>query len=103
MNARAIATATVCGLLLLLWGGTSGWNAWQIHRMEQITIGADKASVVAVLGKPDNSGMGPAFALCLASTAKECWTWKLFGQNYIDVCFDASGRVVCRESFSVWT
>jgi|GEM_PF-1300987 len=71
--------------------------------MEQIAIGADKAAVVAALGQPDNSGMGPAFGSCGANSSKECWTWKLFGQNYIDVCFDASGHVVCREAFSVST
>jgi hypothetical protein len=71
--------------------------------MEQIPIGADKAAVLAALGKPDNSGMGPLFSSCFANTAKECWTWKLFGQNYVEVWFDASGHVVCRDKFSVWT
>jgi hypothetical protein len=103
MSAKTIATASVCGLIVLWLGGTSSWNAWKVHRMEQIAIGADKAAVLAALGDPDDSPTGHLFAACFEKSAKECWTWELFGQNYIDVWFDASGRVVCRASFAVWT
>ena len=103
MSARAIATASVCGLIVLFFCGASGWNAWKMHRMEQIAIGADKAAVIAALGEPDNSATGHLFAMCFAKTAKEYWTWELFGENYIEIWFDASGHVVCRESFAVWT
>jgi len=69
--------------------------------MEQIAIGADKAAVIAALGEPDNSPMGHLFAMCFARNAKECWTWELFGENYIEVWFDtlvmwsAESRLPC--------
>jgi hypothetical protein len=69
--------------------------------MESIPIGATKAQVVAALGQPDSWPGVFTFGDCGAS--EECWTWKLVGQNYLLVCFDGAGKVVCHQSFTIWT
>lgn len=98
---RTTATLIVVALLVLLFAGEWGWNAWKTQRMEAIPIGATKAEVVAALGQPDNSQPGVFWGGC--GVANECWTWKLNGQNYLTVCFDRAGKVACHESFSIWT
>jgi len=105
MNPRAIATLSVVALITLWFSGQCAWNEWKQHRMETIHIGATKAEVLAALGQPDNSPANKAFVFggCAATATAECWEWKLYGRNYLTVCLDRAGKVVCRESFTIWT
>ena len=99
MSSRKLAWLAVVSTLSLTLVAVLGWNSWRRHQMEQIPLGAGRAEVIQRLGEPDAS----QFASPCADGAEECWSWKLIGQDYLEVCFDKAGNVVCRQSYSVWT
>lgn len=100
MTSRRLAWLTVVSVLTLVLTGIHGWNSWRRHVADEIPIGAGKDEVLRRLGEPDP---GAAWAALGSCSGTECWTYKLIGEDYIAVCFDRAGKVVCHESFSVWT
>jgi hypothetical protein len=103
MSARTIATVSVIALVLLAILGTFAWDEWKSSRVERIPFGATKRQVLDALGEPDVTGPGGFAFDCGDAPVKECWHWKLTGQSYVGLCFDASGKVVCHDSFAIWT
>jgi hypothetical protein len=94
-----IAAGFVVALILAILGGQIAYGEWRLARFYRIGNGATRAEVIAVLGEPANAMWG---SLTPCARGAACETWQLAGQQSAVICFDARGRVICKEVFSVW-
>lgn len=95
-----VATLVVVVTLLAMFTADIVFTQWRIGQaLNSIHVGDTHSHVMKVLGEPDN---GPFMSKSCSNSGASCESWKLIHENYLTVCYDTAGRVICRETFSVW-
>ena len=97
MRAKLVATLTVLLVLVLIFVGQIAYNSWRQSKLKEVHAGMTKSQVTEILGAPDEGRSG-----ALSIGGSDCSTWKLIGDSFLEVCYDARGRVEKAEQYSIW-
>lgn len=91
-----LAVVTMLGMLCLGFVSYCGVVAWQEHRLTSIPDGTTKAEIEKAFGEPDSrefSGL-----VCRDRKVVNVWMYRVGTSTFVELGFDAEGRLVCKSS-----